>query len=112
MVRVADNGYITMNRGDTWTLPLFINQGTELEPVRFYIKDHPGTKVFLGAMEPNQSFEYAIVRKMYTSESAVNEEGDLIVGFDTNDTLYLHPGMYYYQVKVLIDGVILSTDIF
>ncbi len=111
MVRIADNGNITMNRGDTFTLPLFINQGTELEPIRFYIKDHPGTKVYLGVMEPNQCFENAILRKTFDSQSPINTEGDLLINFEINDTLYLHPGIYYYQIKVLIDGELLQTII-
>ena len=111
MVRIADNGYITMNRGDTFTLPLFINCGTELEPIRFYIKDHPGTKVYLGVMEPNQCFENAILRKTFNDQSPVNTEGDLLINFEINDTLYLRPGIYYYQIKVLIDGEELNTII-
>lgn len=111
MIRIADNGYVTINRGDTFSIPLFINIGTEMNPIRFYIKDHPGTKVYLGVMEPNQCFEKAIVRKMYTDQSEVNEEGDLLISFTPNDTMYLHPGRYYYQIKVLVDGKELNTII-
>ena len=30
MVRIADNGVITINRGDTFSTPLFINEGEKI----------------------------------------------------------------------------------
>lgn len=111
MIRIADNGVITMSRGDSISLVLFLNEGTDLEPIRFLISEHPLTKVYLGIMEPNQFFEEAIVRKIYDINSPVNEEGDLIINLRPEDTEYLHPGTYYYQIKVLVDGQDVNTVI-
>ena len=85
------NGFISINRGDTFEVPLFINNGTCFDPVRFYLNQHPNALVYMGVMEPNQRFE-----------EAINKCGDLIVKFKSTDTEYLLPGKYYYEVKVLL----------
>lgn len=117
MFSISNNGFISLTRGDSFTVPLFINRGTVFHPVRYYIADNPNAAVYLGVMEPNQPFERATIRKKYTSTSPVNENGDLIVEFTPNDTQYLFPGKYYYEVKVKlsdgnIDTIIPETEFF
>lgn len=96
------NGFISINRGDTFEVPLFINNGTCFDPVRFYLNQHPNALVYMGVMEPNQRFEEAIIKKKYDYEDEINKCGDLIVKFKSTDTEYLLPGKYYYEVKVLL----------
>lgn len=96
------NGFISINRGDTFEVPLFINNGTCFDPVRFYLNQHPNASVYMGVMEPNQRFEEAIIKKKYDYEDEINKCGDLIVKFKSTDTEYLLPGKYYYEVKVLL----------
>lgn len=51
-------------------------------------------------MEPNQTFEEAIIKKRFTSKlSNINSAGDLEVKFKPSDTEYLAPGRYYYAIK-------------
>jgi len=97
------NGIISLNRGDSETFPLFINTGTPLEPVRFDLRFNPGSELYLGVCEPNERFEDAIIRKKYTGADIFNfnSDGDLMVEFNTEDTEYLLPGVYYYEVKLL-----------
>ena len=97
MFRIETTGIVRVNRGDTFQCPLFINKGTELYPIRFRLKDED--KCYLGIMEPNQRFEDAIVKKVYTN-SDENENGDIVIKFNTEDTLYLLPGKYYYEIKL------------
>lgn len=111
MVNISKNGFITLNRGDTVQTSLFINIGTPCSPSRYYIKDHPKTVAYLGVIEPNQPFENAIIRKKYTSESPINEDGDLIIEITSKDTEYLLPGKYYYMVKVVFDDGTIDTII-
>ena len=73
MLTISNNGFISLTRGDSFTVPLFINRGTVFHPRRYYIADNPNAAVYLGVMEPNQPFERAIIRKKYTSKSKVNE---------------------------------------
>lgn len=117
MLTISNNGFISLTRGDSFTVPLFINRGTVFHPVRYYIADNPNAAVYLGVMEPNQPFERAIIRKKYTSKSKVNEFGDLIIDFSPSDTQYLFPGKYYYEIKVKlsdgsVDTVVPETEFF
>ena len=99
MVTISNNGFITLNRGDSFSVPLFINGGSELVPVRYSLTAHPETEIYFGVMEPGQSFENAIIRKRYNHKSKMNGYGDLMIDLRSNDTEYLSPGKYYYQVR-------------
>lgn len=99
MVTISNNGFISLTRGDSFSVPLFINMGTGMVPVRYSLLEHPETEVYLGVMEPNQPFEKALIRKKYTHESRINENGDLMIDFTGTDTEYLFPGKYFYQIK-------------
>lgn len=99
MFNISNNGIITVNRGDNFTVPLFINQGTEINPVRFIINDK--CEVYLGIMEPNQKFEDALIKKRYTTKS-LNRNGDIVVSIKHQDTSCLVPGKYFYEFKLRI----------
>lgn len=90
---------ITINRGDSFQKPLFINCGTLLNPQRYIIQEHD--KVYLGVMEPNKFWEQSIIMQTYTTEDEMTEEGDLIIKINPEDTEYLIPGLYYYMIKLV-----------
>lgn len=98
MLKISNNGFITISRGEEFTLPLFINNGTKMRPARYYIQEHPKDTIYLGVMEATQPFKNALIKKCYNADSAVNEYGDLVVSFSKDDTLYLVPGKYYYEI--------------
>lgn len=118
MTSISNNGFILLARGDTFRAPLFINWGSKSCPVRYYIKNHPKDTVYLGIMEVHQPFEEAIIKKMYTSDTAeINECGDIIVKLKSTDTECLLPGKYYYEVKLVsdnddVDTIIPKTEFF
>ena len=116
MIYISNNGFVHLTRGDSFSVPLFIDRGTVWSPVRYYIKDHPDATVYLGVMEPNQRFEEAIIRKTYNSNSTINENGDLIISFKPQDTEYLLPGKYYYTIKLrtndFVDTIVPETEFF
>lgn len=97
MFNISKNGIITLNRGDTVKLPLFINAGTEMNPVRYELKD--SDRIYLGVMENNAPFERAIIKKVYTKED-INDNGDVVVEFKSEDTCNLIPDDYYYEIKL------------
>ena len=126
MLTISNNGIITVNRGDDFSVPLFINMGTELAPVRYtlkendeiylgifssgadYLLDTEGTKFFvedeityLGIPEIDEYFQNAVVRKTFTIND-LNENGDVVLKFAHVDTKFLLPGNYYYQVRAKI----------
>lgn len=99
MFNIAFNGIITVNRGDSFTIPLVLNAGTAIEPVQY---DASQTSyLYFAVMEPNQPFETALIKKKYhipTMERG--NEGQLLIKFRPQDTQCVLPGKYYYQVKV------------
>lgn len=87
---------ISMFRGDSYELPLFINQGTKLNPVKYILQSTD--KVYVGLIEPASCFERAVVRKVYTSADQ-DSEGFIIIKFLPQDTEHLISGTYYLEVK-------------
>lgn len=98
MFRVSSTKIIEITRGDSFMYPLFINVGTEMCPERYLLKD--GDVVYFAVMEPNQKFEDAILKKVYTAADEETPDGDLIINLNSEDTQHLHSGKYYYTVKV------------
>lgn len=103
MVNISNNGFIYINRGDSFTVPLFINKNNESDPIRFYIQNHPNAEIFFGVVEPNQPFEKALIKKRFVPSSPINKYGDLEISFKATDTVNVLPGMYYYAIKSKID---------
>lgn len=96
MFSVDTNNIISVTRGDSFSLPLFINEGSDLKPIRYIIQ--PGDTIYFALMQCNQYFENAIVKKVFTSAN-LNENNDIIITFNPEDTEQLIPGKYYYQIK-------------
>ena len=63
MFDISNNGIVKLNRGDTFYVPYFINSNTDLNPIRYALKD--GDKLYFALMEPNQPFEQAILKQVY-----------------------------------------------
>lgn len=97
MFRIGNNGIVTVNRGDSFDLPVTLQTGTALQPQVYELQENDC--LYLGIMEPNQPFEVAIVRKKLTYDD-VYDTGSIVFNFTPNDTLCLLPGKYYYQVKL------------
>ena len=103
MVRIDINGNIELNRGDSFMAPLFLDVSkSQFGSTRFPLEDHD--RIYLGIMEANVPFEFALVRKEYTKDD-VNGNGDLIIQFDPTDTERLLPGVYFYEIKFLRPAV-------
>lgn len=94
-----NNNIITLVRGDTLKCPIYINIGTNIDPIYYVLQEND--KLYFGLMECNQKFENAILKKTMTSETEKTEVGLPILTINPADTEYLHPGRYYYSVKLL-----------
>lgn len=126
MLTISNRGIITVNRGDTFSVPLFINQGTELHPIRYELNsedkvylgifksgadcliNEENVKFFiedgvtyLGIPEINKYFENALVRKTLSSDD-LNDNNDVVIKFTHEDTRFLLPGNYQYQIRAVI----------
>lgn len=92
---------ICINRGDTGQASLFINAGSDLNPIQYRLGDNDC--IYMAIERPNQPFEKAVVKKvMNNSNSIFDKDGCLIINFESEDTLCLEPGLYYYEIKAKI----------
>lgn len=98
MFAKIDNGIITLNRGDTLYTPIEINSNTVVNPVQYTLQDND--TLYFALMEPNQSFENALIKKVYNSSSETDDKGNVLLKLETSDTECLHTGKYYYTVKL------------
>lgn len=97
MFNIAYNGIITVNRGDSFRLPMVLNYGTNLEPLNYRMSQN--SIVYFAVMEPNQPFEDALIKKKYAMDD-VDADGNIVIKFRPQDTQCVLPGKYYYQVKL------------
>lgn len=109
MFTIASNGIVTVNRGDSFELPITLYTGNSIKPVVYKMQEND--ILYLGIMEPNQPFETAIVRKMLTYKE-LDSDGNVFFRFWPKDTVCLLPGKYYYQVKLqTIDPITKYYDV-
>lgn len=96
MFNIAFNGIITVTRGDSFSFPLQIDFGNSYNTTSATLGSKD--KLYVAVMEPNQSFEEALIKKVYTSADIVN--GVVNIKFRPSDTECVLPGKYYYQIKL------------
>lgn len=106
MFNISRDGIIRLTRGDSCKMPLFINKGTELKPIRYNLRENDKSVIYLSVMQPNQYFENGCIRKVFSKENnwELNDLGDLIISIEPIDTVYLLPGKYFYEIKIDLNG--------
>lgn len=88
----------TLSRGDTFKFPIIINQKTKFEFEKYELTDDD---IIYGAiLEPNQSFEDAIIRKVITNKDYKDLENNPLFILHSDDTEYLLTGKYYFTLKL------------
>lgn len=107
-MEISNNGIVILNRGDTFETPLYLYQNNiasfikrcDLTPV----ESIENSTIYFGITEPGSKFEDALIRKEYTYEDFITEESDsyIIVNLRPEETEYLLPGRYYYEIKIEI----------
>jgi hypothetical protein len=98
MGNIAENGIINLMRGDSFTTPIHINIGSKLSP-RYY-KLGQLDRLYFALMEPNQSFEDAVVKKVFDFTSPQDKDGNTLLTIKPKDTEKLSVGQYYYMIKL------------
>jgi hypothetical protein len=116
-----DNSIVVLNRGDTFKCPLFINTGSELEPLRYTLTNtdilafnilYPGTGEYLDENKDGFIENTPVLQHIYSNDGAaehipyiLNSNGDIVISFTSDDFKKVSPGTYYYEVKLkYIDG--------
>ena len=94
----TNNNIIVLNRGDSFSFDLTLND--ETTSGRYTLQGDD--VVYFGLMLPRQPFEVAILRKRYTKDDC-DKAGNLTIELEAKDTIKLLPGVYYYSVKLKMD---------
>ena len=101
MIEILKNGVVSLNRGDWFEFPLFMNQGNKLYPIRYSLLEDDTASVYFSVMLPGQEFQNGLIRKVYTSVSPHTSCGDIILNITSDETLSLQPGKYFFSVKLV-----------
>lgn len=96
MNNISSTNIITLNRGDTFSFKYRINLGDELNPKNYILTEKD--TLYLGVCEPKQSFEDALIKKIFTHDDMT--EDYVTISFKSLDTEYVRPGQYYYTIKL------------
>ena len=99
--RISKNNIITTNRGDSFKFPIQLNIGTMVNPVYYDMME--GDYAYLGVIEANQPFENALIKKKFDISDYDYDTQSLMIRFISQDTRYLLPGTYYYEIKLFRD---------
>ena len=84
MLNIDRSGNITVNRGDTFKAPLFIDVSDDIfHSIRFPFSDND--KLYFYVVEPNCPLRQALIKKEYTKKD-LNSNGDVIINFKHEDT--------------------------
>lgn len=70
-----------------------------------------GDLVYFFLSRPNDSFEQAFLVKKYTYENQ-DPDGYIRIELTPEDTAYIHPGDYYYTVKLAINAESSEEEIY
>lgn len=93
-----NQNYFTMERGDTFELPLEIYEGTDFNRNKYYLT--PNDKIYVAILQPHESFENAIIRKVIDINSDIDRCGNPIFTLESIDTEYLLTGKYFITAKI------------
>lgn len=96
MLSVSKNKIITMNRGDTFSVPFIISLCNSFDGEEYILSDND--ILYFRVMQPNTSWENAEIKKEYTKEDC-GAFGRVFISFTESDTKNMTPGKYYYEVK-------------
>lgn len=98
MINIDRNGNISINRGDTFKVPLFIDCSKDIfNSIRFPLKERD--EIYFYLVEPNTPSKFPLIKQIYKKED-INENGDIILKFIHDDTCWINPGTYYYEIKL------------
>ena len=95
---VKKNNMITMIRGDSFIHHFCLEIGRFPRKKKLVIGDDD--LIYFGVMNPSDHFEHSIIKKEFTKED-FDSEGNLVITLEPEDTVWLDPGTYYYELKLL-----------
>lgn len=117
-MNIDSNKVITISKIDNSSFPVFINQGTGLEPIQYVLSD--SDQVIFYLVPCNMQLCYYLIKKTFTIYD-LNEDGNVELSFDRNDFKKISLGKYQYMIilksydlenKQIIKTIIPRTELF
>lgn len=120
MFTVNSNMAIKMNRGDDVQFPLFVNNGTRSNPIRYEFETDDGCEIYFYLLPVNLSYENFVLKKTFKTSGeiitqksptgvmvttyfeTINQNKDMVITLDSSDTIDLEPQQYNYVVRAKI----------
>lgn len=107
MASISNNGIITLQRGDCFRAPIYINLGSKSFPEYYELNDYD--TIYISICEPSKEFEDGIIKRVITKEQFDLEKHAWLI-LNSEDTVNLLPGTYYYEIKIkLYDNLSVFT---
>lgn len=121
MFTINTDRCIKMNIGDDVQFPLFLNNGTRSNPVRYEFEKDDGCEVYFYILSVNGCYDNFILKKTFNTngtittekgnsdeieeyqvDSIINDNKDIVITLDSSDTIDLCPNEYIYVVRAKI----------
>lgn len=84
-------------RGDSFEFSIELQDDNRLSPTPYYPTETE--LLYVGIMEPNQSFESALVKKVLNNTD-IDTAGNRIFSLTADETERIQVGKYYIQIKL------------
>lgn len=118
MLVIDSNQTIKMTKGDDVKIPLFLDKGTSLSPMRYEIEGNLGCEAYFYIYKL-RNYDTPVLFKTYRDDGTIitekngaitektgviniNDDKDFIIRLYPEDTNDLDEGQYIYQIKVKI----------
>lgn len=98
MFCIFNDNYFTLERGDSFSFPIDINQGTELNYKQYILTETD--VLYVGIYSPNQAFENSIIKRTLNYNSNTDSNGNILFELVPEDTLNLKTGKYFISIKL------------
>ena len=95
MINIDSNKVITISKIDNSSFPVFINQGTGMQPIQYILSDTDQVIFYL--IPCNLQLCYYLIKKTFTKDN-LNEEGNVELSFNRDDFSKIPLGKYQYMV--------------
>ena len=125
MFTINTDRCIKMNIGDDVQFPLFLNNGTKINPIRYEFENNDGCEIYFYIIPVQGCFDNFLLKKTFNTDgtittekynqptsvshvdSIINDNKDIVITLDSSDTLDMGAGEYIYLIraKILTDKI-------
>ena len=80
-------------------MPVYLNKGDRFRMKQYVLR--PFDKVYVSIAEPNQPWEFSLIKKVLTCKDFDKRNNPVLV-LRPQDTEFVMPGKYYIEMKLVL----------